>query len=527
MTLRFKTLLTAASLIALMAGGALAETVLDRGNNGDPETLDPHKNSTIPEANLMRDLFMGLTMHDGAANLIPGAAESWSVSEDGKVWTFKLRPGALWSDGTPVTAADFVWSWQRVVSPATAAEYAYMLAPVLNAEAITKGEKPATDLGVRAVDATTLEVTLKAPTPYFLEMLTHQATYPLQRADVEKYGADFTKPGNLVSNGAYVLDSFVPNDHISLVKNPKFYDAEHVAFDRVNFYPTEDATAAVRRFEAGELDMMLDFPAEQTAALKETLGERVKIGPTLATYYYGFKLDKAPWSDPEIRKAVSMAIDRDYLAEEVWQNTMIPAYTLVPPGIAGYAVTPPDWAGLSQIDREDQARAILERHGYTEANPLKMEIRFNTNENNANTAVALQELLKPMGIAVTMVNLDIAAHYAHLEQKGDFDAARAAWFADYKDPENFLSLCTTGAGNNYSLYSNAEYDAMLQAAAVEPDAAKRMDLLAKAETKGVIEDQCVMPLMFYSYRGLVSDKLAGWQANSLDVHPSRFLSPAE
>jgi oligopeptide transport system substrate-binding protein len=527
MTFPFKTLLTAGSLIALMATGALAETVLNRGNNGDPETLDPHKNSTIPEANLMRDLFMGLTMHDGAANLIPGAAESWSVSADGKVWTFKLRPGALWSDGTPVTAADFVWSWQRVVSPATAAEYAYMLAPVLNAEAITKGEKPATELGVRAIDATTLEVTLKAPTPYFLEMLTHQATYPLERADVEKFGADFTKPGNLVSNGAYKLDSFTPNDHISLVKNPNFYDAAHVAYDRVNFYPTEDATAAVRRFEAGELDMMLDFPAEQTAALKETLGDKVKIGPTLATYYYGFKLDKAPWSDLEIRTAVSMAIDRDYLAEEVWQNTMIPAYTLVPPGIAGYTVTPPEWSQLSQIDREDQARAILERHGYTEAHPLKMEIRFNTNENNANTAVALQELLKPMGIAVTMVNLDIAAHYAHLEQKGDFDAARAAWFADYKDPENFLSLCTTGAGNNYSLYSNADYDALMQSAAVEPDAAKRMEILAKAEQKGVIEDQCVMPLMFYSYRGLVSDKLAGWQANSLDVHPSRFLSPAQ
>lgn len=526
MTLLRHLLLTGSALV-LCANGALAEVVLNRGNNGDPESLDPHKTSTIPEANLMRDLFLGLTAHDGHAALIPGAAESWQVSEDGLTWTFKLRPGALWSDGSPVVAEDFVWSWQRVVSPETAAEYAYMLAPILNAEAITAGKMAPSELGAKALDPLTLQVTLKGPTPYFLEMLTHQATYPVNPASVTALGADFTKAGKLVSNGPFVLDSFTPNDHISLVKNPKFYDAANVAIDRVNFYPTDDVATATRRFEAGELDMTLDFPAEQYEALKAKLGDKVKVGPLLGTYYYGFKLDKAPWSDPEIRKAVSMAIDRDYLAEEVWQNTMLPAYTLVPPGIDGYEVSAPDYATMSQLDREDAAREILERHGYDEAHPLKMEIRFNTNENNANTAVALQELLRPMGIEVSMINLDIAAHYAHLEAKGDFDLARAAWFADYKDPENFLSLCTTGAGNNYTLYSDPAYDALLGQAAVEADPAKRMSILAEAETKGVVEDLCVMPLMFYSYRGLVSDSLHGWEANVMDIHPSRFLTKAE
>lgn len=188
---------------------------------------------------------------------------------------------------------------------------------------------------------------------------------------------------------------------------------------------------------------------------------------------------------------------------------------------------PPDYAALSQLDREDAAREILGRHGYSEANPLKMEIRFNTNENNTNTAVALQELLRPMGIEVTMINLDIAAHYAHLEAKGDYDLARAAWFADYKDPENFLSLCISGAGNNYTLYSDAVYDGMMKAAAVEADPAKRMGILARAEEKGVVEDLCVMPLMFYSYRGLVSDRLQGWEPNVMDIHPSRFLTKTE
>lgn len=525
--IHFKSLLLASSVLALCATATMAEVVLNRGNNGDPESLDPHKTSTVPEANLMRDLFLGLTAHDGNATLIPGAAESWTVSDDGLTWTFKLREGAVWSDGSPVTADDFVWSWQRVVNPETAAEYAYMLAPILNAEAITAGEKPPAELGAKALDPLTLEVTLKGPTPYFLEMLTHQATYPVNRASVEALGADFTKAGNLISNGPFVLDSFTPNDHISVVKNDKFYDAANISVDRVNFYPTDDVATATRRFEAGELDLTLDFPAEQYASLKETLGDKVKVGPLLGTFYYGFKMDKEPWSNPEIRKAVSMAIDRDYLSEEVWQNTMLPAYTLVPAGIEGYEVTPPDYAEMTQLDREDAARAILEKYGYTEANPLKMEIRFNTNENNANTAVALQELLRPMGIEVTMLNLDIAAHYAHLEAKGDFDVARAAWFADYKDPENFLSLCVTGAGNNYTQYSDAEFDGLMQKAAVEADPAARMQILAQAETKGVVQDLCVMPLMFYSYRGLVSDKLQGWEPNVMDIHPSRFLSKAE
>ncbi len=520
-------LLLTGSALVLCASGAMAEVVLNRGNNGDPESLDPHKTSTIPEANLMRDLFLGLTAHDGNATLIPGAAESWTVSDDGLVWTFKLREGALWSDGSPVTAEDFVWSWQRVVNPETAAEYAYMLAPILNAEAITAGQKAPSELGTKALDPLTLEVTLKGPTPYFLEMLTHQATYPVNPASVTALGADFTKAGNLVSNGPFVLESFTPNDHISVVKNAKFYDAASITIDRVNFYPTDDVATATRRFEAGELDMTLDFPAEQYEALKASLGDKVKVGPLLGTFYYGFKMDKEPWSNPEIRRAVSMAIDRDYLSEEVWQNTMLPAWTLVPPGIEGYTVAAPDYAAMSQLDREDAAREILERYGYTEANPLKMEIRFNTNENNANTAVALQELLRPMGIEVTMINLDIAAHYAHLEAKGDFDVARAAWFADYKDPENFLALCTTGAGNNYTLYSDATYDGLLGEAAVEADPAKRMEILARAETKGVVEDLCVMPLMFYSYRGLVSDKLQGWEPNVMDIHPSRFLSKPE
>ncbi|WP_339690454.1 peptide ABC transporter substrate-binding protein [Celeribacter baekdonensis] len=511
-------------LVASMATTAMAETTLNRGNLDDPESLDPHRTSTLAEANLMRDLFSGLVSLDAGAHLIAGAAESWAVSEDGLTYTFTLRANGTWSDGSPVTAEDFVYSWRRVVTPETAAEYAYMLAPVKNASAITAGELAPETLGIKALDAHTLEISLNAPTPYFLQMLTHQSTYPVQKANIDAFGNAFTKPGNLVSNGAYVLADFVPNDHITLTKNDAFFAADTVSIETVNYFPTADAAAAVKRFEAGELDINRDFPTEQTEDLSAKLGDQLRVGPILGTYYYGFKMDKAPWNNPKLRQAISMLIDREFLAEKVWQDTMLPAYSFVPPGIDGYDGVALDYADMSPLDREDAAVAILTDLGYGPQNPLAMELRYNTSDNNTNTAVAFQEMLAPFGIQVSLVNADTKSHYGHLEAKGDFDIARAAWFADYSDPENFLSLCSSGTGNNYTQYSSAAFDDLMAQAANEADPVQRMADLAKAEAVGVAQDLCVMPLMFYSYHNLVSDRISGWQDNVMDVHPSRFLS---
>lgn len=517
----FKALLTGAAIMAITATGAFAEVVFNRGNSADPESLDPHKTSTVYEANILRDLFTGLMAQDAKAEVIPGAAESYTVSADGKVYTFKMRANGKWSDGTPVTAHDFVYSWQRLVNKDTAAEYAYMLAPVVNAEAITKGEKKPEELGVKAVDDLTFEVTLNAPTPYFLEMLTHQATYAISKANVEKFGADFIKPGNLVSNGAYMLAEFVPNDHIKAVKNPNFYDAANVQIDTVNYIPTEDRSTAMKRLEAGELDSNDDIPTEQLTELKAKFGDQVRIGPYLGTYYYAFKVDKAPWDNVKLRHAISMAVDRDYLAEKVWQNTMVPAYSFVPPGITGYEAQPTEYAEKTQLDREDEAKKVLAELGYGPDKPLKMEIRYNTSENHKNTAVAIQEQLKPLGIEVSLVNTDTKTHYGLLEQKGDFDIARAGWIADYKDPANFLDLCKSGTGNNYASYSNADYDKLMAEAAKGGD--DRMKKLQEAEALGVARDLCVVPLLFYSYHTIVSSKLSGWENNVMDVHPTRFI----
>ena len=286
-------------------------------------------------------------------------------------------------------------------------------------------------------------------------------------------------------------------------------------------------TAAVSLAGGNAVHYLCDEGADwfpDLADIKAKFGDQVRIGPYLGTYYYAFKTDKAPWDNVKLRHAVSMAIDRDYLAEKVWQNTMIPAYSFVPPGITGYATRATDYAEKSQLDREDEAKKVLTELGYGPDKPLKMEIRFNTSENHKNTAVAIQEQLKPLGIEVSLVNTDTKTHYGLLEQHGDFDIARAGWIADYKDPENFLALCKTGTGNNYAAYTNKEYDDLMAAAASAATPEERMKLLSDAEAIGVARDLCVVPLLYYSYHDLVSSKLKGWEDNVMDVHPTRFLA---
>ena len=523
MNMNFRAFLVGTTMLVMTATGAVAESVWNRGANGDVQSLDPHKTSTVEEANIIRDLFLGLVAQDKDANLIPGAAESWKVSDDGKVYTFKMRTGAKWSDGSPVTAGDFVYSWRRVVDPATGSEYASMAFPILNAEEINGGKAKAEDLGAKAIDDNTLEVTLKGPTPYFLEMLTHQAMYPVSKANVDKFGADFVKAGNLVSNGSFTLLENVPNDHIKLVKNPSFYDAANVKLDVVNYIPTEDRAAGIKRFEAGEVDSMNDMPTEQLADLKAKFGDQIHLTPELGTYYYIFKSQKAPWNNPKLRNAISMVIDREQLAEKVWQNSMIPAYSLVPPGVKGYETSVMEYAEMPQLDREDAAKKVFTELGIGPDKPMKLELRYNTSENHKNTAVAFQEMLKPFGFDVTLINTDGKTHYSYLEQHGQFDVARAGWIADFKDPVTFLNLAKTGDGNNYGEYSNKDFDALMDKAAVEADPAARMKELSQAEAI-MIKDLPILPLLYYGNHNVVSSKLHGFDDNVMDVHPSRFVS---
>ena len=520
------TLLSTALILSggLFATHALAEVVYHRGNDTDPTTLDHQKTSTVAEGNLMRDLYEGLVVQNAKAEVVPGVAESWQISDDGRVYTFKLRQDAKWSNGDPVTADDFVFAYQRIQDPATAAPYANMLFPIVNAEEINKGTKPSSELGVKAIDDHTLEITLRSPTPYFLELLTHQTGYPLHRASVEKFGDQFTRPGNMVTNGAYMLESFTPNDKVAMRKNPHFHDAENVKIDVVNFIPFEDRATCLRRFEAKEVQSCADLDNQQMDYMRANLGDQVHVVPYLGVYYLPIKVKKEKFADPRVRHALSMAIDRDFLAKQIWRDSMIPAYSFVPPGIGNYGENAElPYAKDDILDREDAAKALLKEAGVEEGT-LTVELRHNTGENHKNTMTAISDMLKNIGVTATIVEMEGTGYFDYMKQDGDFDITRAGWIGDYSDPQNFLFLFESeNLGFNYPRWSNAEYDAAMKKASETNDIEERAKILKEAE--GILlKELPIIPILYYSSGSLVSDKLKGWEDNVMNVHATRWMS---
>ena len=513
------------AVVGAAIGPAQAESVYRRGESGDSSSFDPAKTSTVVEGNVLADLFETLVVYDGKAQLQPGAAESWTISDDGLTYTFKLRPGS-WSNGDPVKASDFVYAFRRLVDPATGAPYANLYFAIKNGEAINKGDKKPEELGVAAPDDKTVVVTLERPTPYMLTVFAHQTASPVSQANVEKFGKDFAKPGNLVSNGAYKLDSFTPNDQTVLTRNDKFRDAAQVKVDKEIYVSLEDRAAALKRFQAGELDSYDDVPADQIPYIRQTLKDQFKVAPYLGTYYFSFDTRKPPFDDVRVRNALSMVIDREFLAEKIWGGAMLPAYGFVPPGIDNYgAEQQAAFAKLSPIEREDKAKALLKEAGYGEGGkPLNIEIRYNTSDNHKNTSVAIAEAWKALGVQTTLVNTDIKAHYGLLQSGGEYQVARAGWVGDYSDPQNFLFLAQSDNPKlNYAHYANPAYDADMKKAAGERDLKKRAAIMADAEDM-LLRDQPVMPLLYYTSKNLVSPKLKGWETNILDRHPARYLS---
>lgn len=504
---------------------AFAEVVYNRGNDTDPKSLDHHKTSTVAESHVSRDLYQGLVSKDAKGVLIPGAAEKWEISDDGLKYTFHLRQSAKWSNGDPVTAADFVYAYQRIQNPATAAEYANILYPIKNAQSINKGTMKPEEIGAKAIDDNTLEVMLEAPTPYFLELLTHQTAYPIHKASVEKFGDAFTKPGNMVTNGAFMLDSFTPNDKLVLKKNPNFYDAANVKIDVVNFIPFEDRANCLRRFEAGEVQSCSDIPAEQMDYMREKLGKQVHVAPYLGVYYLPVKgKEGSPLRDPRVRHAISMVIDRDFLAKEIWHETMLPGYSIVPPGISNYD-TPVflEYKDQDVLDREDKAKALLEEAG-VKPNTLSVELRYNTSENHKNTMTAVADMLKSVGIGATLVEMEGTGYFDYMKNDGAFDMSRAGWIGDYSDPQNFLFLYESdNLGFNYPRWKRPEYDALMAKAETTVDLTERAKILRQAEEL-FLKELPAIPILYYSSRNLVSSKLKGWEENLNDEHPSRFIS---
>ena len=517
-----KYLLGIAALTVVLS--AQAQIVLRVGNVGEPKTIDPHFVSGTWENRIVGDMFIGLTTEGPGGSTIPGAAESWTVSDDGLTYTFALRDHK-WSDGTPVTAQDFVFSMQRILTPDNAAEYASLLYTIKNAEAVNSGQAAPEEVAVRAIDDKTLEITLEAPAPYFIDQLTHYTAFPVPQHVVEKHGNDWIKKDNIVSNGPYVLNEWIPNTHVILDKNPQFYDADNVKIDQVIYDPNEDRAATLKSFRAGELDIVKDFASDQIDWLRENLPNETHIAPYLGIYYYPINTSKEPFTDKRIRQALSMAINREAITDKVLKTGEVPAYSFVPPGTGNYSAGPAyvSWKETPYAERVEKAKALLAEVGYGPDNPLKFTLSYNTSENHKRIAIAISAMWKQLGVQAELFNSEVKVHYDSLKQ-GEFDVARAGWIADYNDPQNFLYLLETRTGpNNYGRYNNPEFDRLMEQAQLTTDLEKRAEMMAQAEAMAM-DDQPVIPIYYYVSKNLVSPAVKGWLDNTKDIQRTRWLS---
>jgi len=503
----------------------LAETqVLNRDNGEEPQTLDPHLAEGLPSAHILRDLFEGLTSESPEGRIIPGAAIRWNISRDGKTYTFYLRRDAHWSNGDPVTSDDFVYSLRRSADPATASKYAAVLLPIENAAEVLNGDLPPSDLGVSAMDEFTLQIRMKGPTPYFLALLNHPSTYPVHRASLEKHGSAFSRPGNLVSNGAYVLGDWVIRSRIELVKNENYWGADNVVIDRVVYYPFEDQSTALKRFRAGKLDWTSQVPNNQFKWLQQHFPDELVISPWLGSYFFGFNLEREPFiANPELRLALLLALDRELLTQKVTQFGELPSYTLVPPGITDYISPVPDWAEWTQAEREAEARRLYAEAGYSEEQPLKFEIRYTAGENNKKMALAAASLWKQvLGVQATLLNEENRVFLQNRDQKILTQVFQSGWISDYADPYSFLNLFRSGGGRNYYGYNNSLYDALLDEVAAERIPSRRRLLMYETE-RLLLTDVPFVPLYTHVTKRMVNPLLKGWQSNVMDHHYSKDM----
>jgi len=497
---------------------------LHRDNGAEPQTLDPHLAEGMASAHILRDLFEGLTAEAPDGRIIPGAAIRWNISRDGKTYTFYLRRDALWSNGDPVTAEDFVYGLRRSASPGTASSNAQALLPIENAAEVLSGELPLSQLGVFALDEYTLQIKMTGPTPYFLGLLNHPSTYPVHRASALEHGSAFSRPGNLVSNGAYVLNDWVLRSRIDLVKNENYWDAENVILEKIHYYPYADQSTALKQFRAGKLQWTSSVPSNQFMWLRRHYPDELVINPWLASYYFGFNLQREPFiENPELRLALTLVVDRDLITEKVTQFGELSSYNLVPPGIMDYVSPLPEWAEWTQAERNAEAQRLYANAGYTEEHPLRFEIRYSRGENNKKMALAVASLWKQvLGVQATLVNEELKVFLRNREQKVLTQVFRAGWISDYADAYSFLNLFRTGHGHNDYGYSNSLYDSLLDEIAAERIPSRRRRLMYEAE-RMLLAETPFIPVYTYVTKRMVSPLLKGWQSNVMDHHYSKGM----
>ncbi len=514
-------LLTLAFLFPLLHATAFAApVVLHRGNPVEPDTLDPQKSTIDYTVAIGIDLLLGLTQGDADFQATPGAAESWTVSPDGLVYTFKLRPGLVWSDGVPLTADDAVYALRRYVTPATLSPNAFLAFKIKNAPEIQAGKLPPEKLGVRALDARTLEMTLAAPNPNWLNVLAEPQFAPLPRHILEKHKGDWAKPGIMVSSGAYTLAEWRSGDHVRLVKNPNFYDAKNVQIDEVTYYPTEDDAAALKRFRAGELDVNARFSSTELAWLKKNMPAAAHVSPAAWGTRVVINLTLKKFADPRVRRALALALDREAIVTKVLRTGEVPAYGIMPPVAPGYTGAVLDFKAKPMVERLAEARALLKAAGYTPANPLSFVLSQRAGAANKRVVVAVQNMWAQIGVKTELRFSDVSMYYDEL-RKQNYEVALtgAAW---PPDPEHFLSDFYSTNPQNYPQYKSKAYDDAMTAAGLIPDRAPRYAAFQKAEAIA-LADLPIIPLYFNTNTALVAPTVKGYRDNGRDLHPTRTL----
>jgi len=501
--------------------------VLVRGGGPDPDSLDPQKVRGSEAQSIVRDLCEGLTTLDKSAAVAPGVASRWSVSADGKVYTFTLRPEARWSNGERVVAADFVAGLRRLVDPATASGYAQYADVIANTDDIVAGKKPPEALGVAAPDDSTVVVTLAAPAPYLPALLSHPSTCPVHRPTLARHPESYARPGVMVADGAFVLKEWVQGSYVLAVRNRCYWNDAATRLGAVKYLVIPDENAELARYRSGELHITAVVPRGQFDWIREHLGRELHVSPQLTTYYYGFNLRRAPFRDqPQLRRALSEVIDREKLAGLVLRVGELPAYGWVPPGIDGYTPQSFDYRGEAMEARIAEAQRLYREAGYSHAKPLAFELAYNAGEVHTKLALAVASMWKEaLGVEVRLTQVEFKTLLQEID-RGDVELFRSSWAGDYNDAQTFAQYLKSDFGLNLPRYQSAAYDELVRRAAVAVERAQRRALLEEAE-RVMLADHPLIPLYFYVNKHLVKPAVSGWYDNVMNVIYSKDLGLAQ
>ncbi|OGQ21904.1 MAG: hypothetical protein A3I05_00525 [Deltaproteobacteria bacterium RIFCSPLOWO2_02_FULL_44_10] len=520
---RLRHLFTLFLIMGLMVGCSRKEQgkqarVLHLDNKSEVDTLDPALIRDVAASRVVMQLFEGLLeYHPKTLEPIPGAASHYDVSEDGKVYTFHLRKEAKWSNGDPVTAHDFVYSWKRVVDPKLGAAYAFQAFYIKNAQKIYEGKANASELGVTAVDDLTLRVELENPTPFFSAIVTFQTLRPVHQKTVEAYGDKWIRAEHIVSNGAFILKEWTPNKQIVLEPNPKYWDRKNLKLDRVVYYPLEDREVAFKLFRAGQLHYVDEVPSLKIPTLQGD--PEFNHGPFLGAYYVLVNVAKPPFNNKHLRQALAMSIDREKITQVLHRGIANAAFT--PKGTAGYQ--PPEGLPFNP----EKARALLAEAGYPEGKGLpKITLSYNTDQDHKRVMELVQNMWKEnLGIEVEIRNMEWKTLYQSYRER-NYELGRMGWIGDYVDPNTFLDMHLTGNGNNDAGWSNLEYDRLIRLAGETINSKKRFEYFQKAESI-LLDESPVLPIYTWTFPSMMSKKMEGYHHTLLGMHPLKFVSLKE